>query len=41
MDFFGKDMELNICIIVIFVDGIELLVFVFLKEVKFLFGFIF
>lgn len=41
MFFFGKDIELNICILIIFVDGGELFVFVFLKEVNILFGFIF
>lgn len=41
MVFFGKDIEFNICILIIFVDGVELLVFVFFREVKFFFGFIF
>lgn len=38
MFFFGKDIELNICIFIIFVDGINLLVFFFLSEVDFLIG---
>lgn len=34
----GKNIELNICIFFIFVDGIELFVFDFLKDIDFLFG---
>lgn len=37
MFFFGKDIEFNICILIIFVDGVNLLVFVFLSEVNLLF----
>lgn len=38
---FGKDIELNMCILFIFDDGVDLFVFFFLKEVNILFGFIF
>lgn len=41
MVFFGKDIELNICILIIFVDGVVFFVFVCLKEVNFLIGFVF
>lgn len=37
----GKDIELNICILIIFVDGVEFFVFVLLKELKFLLKMIF
>lgn len=39
--FFGKDIELNMCILIIFVDGVKLFVIFFLIEVNFLFGNIF
>lgn len=38
MFLFGKDIELNICILIMFVDGVMFFVFVLLKELKFLFG---
>lgn len=38
---FGKNIELNICILIIFVDGIKFFVFVLLNEFKFFFGLIF
>lgn len=38
---FGKDIKKNICILIIFVDGVDLFVFVFLKEVYLLVGFYF
>lgn len=41
MVFFGRDVELNICIFIIFVDGIVFFVFVFLYKVKLLIGFVF
>lgn len=41
MFLFGKNIEFNICILIIFVDGVELFVFVLFVEVKVLFGLIF
>lgn len=41
MFLFGKDIELNICILIIFVDGVKFFVFVLLNEFKFFFGLIF
>lgn len=41
MFLFGKNIEFNICILIIFVDGVELFVFVLFVELKFLFGLIF
>lgn len=41
MFLFGKDIELNICMFIIFVDGVKFFVFVLLKEFWFLFGLIF
>lgn len=41
MFLFGKDIKFNICIMIIFVDGVDLFVFVLLKEFKFFFGLIF
>lgn len=41
MVLFGKDIELNICILIMFVDGVELFVFVLFKELNFLYEKIF
>lgn len=38
---FGKDIELNMCMLIIFVDGVEFFVFVLLRELKFLYEMIF
>lgn len=41
MFLFGKDIELNICILIIFVDGGKFFIIVLLKEFKFFFGLMF
>lgn len=41
MFLFGKNIEFNICMLIIFVDSVELFVFVLFVELKLLFGLIF
>lgn len=41
MFLFGKNIEFNICIMIIFVDGVDFFVFVLFEEFKFFFGLIF
>lgn len=41
MFLFGKNIEFNICMMIIFVDGFEFFVFVLFVELKLLFGLIF